>query len=46
MSGVIINAPSIRLPATPRYESGELDAAGPRHRLSLLSDPWCYERSG
>jgi hypothetical protein len=26
------------------YESGELSAAGPRHRLTVIGDQWSYER--
>src|SRR6185436_20168796 len=32
-------------PGDAGYESGELEAAGPRHRLSALADPWRYERT-
>lgn len=27
------------------YEGGELEQEGPRHRIALLPDGWCYERS-
>ena len=32
-------------PGDAGYESGELEAAGARHRLWALADPWRYERS-
>ncbi len=32
-------------PGDAGYESGELDAAGARHRLWALADPWHYERT-
>jgi hypothetical protein len=27
------------------YEGGDLDRDGPRHRIALFADGWCYERS-
>jgi 8-oxo-dGTP pyrophosphatase MutT (NUDIX family) len=30
-------------PGDAGYESGDLEAAGPRHRLSAFTDPWRYE---
>jgi len=33
-------------PGDAGYESGELEAAGARHRLWAFADPWRYERSG
>ena len=32
-------------PGDAGYESGELEAAGARHRLWALADPWRYERT-
>ena len=32
-------------PGDAGYESGELDAAGARHRLWAVADPWRYERT-
>jgi 8-oxo-dGTP pyrophosphatase MutT (NUDIX family) len=33
-------------PGDAGYESGEVEAAGARHRLWALADPWRYERTG
>jgi len=32
-------------PGDAGYESGDLDAAGARHRLYAFTDPWRYERT-
>jgi 8-oxo-dGTP pyrophosphatase MutT (NUDIX family) len=32
-------------PGDAGYESGDPEAAGPRHRLSAFADPWRYERT-